>query len=101
MHEWGVQWMFNYPGFLEFITNRNVEDTKEGLLSPILGQDSAYLLFLGKEWHYGVIQNTLRTVHQNPSLLPTVAKVQLQKYLKQGPFFLEAEAAVEIGTKSV
>eukprot|EP01117_Protostelium_nocturnum_P019585 TRINITY_DN8533_c0_g1_i1.p1 TRINITY_DN8533_c0_g1~~TRINITY_DN8533_c0_g1_i1.p1 ORF type:complete len:504 (+),score=154.40 TRINITY_DN8533_c0_g1_i1:41-1513(+) len=82
----GVENLFNYPGFFEFILNRNSEATKEG-----------------KELKYEVVQRLVKSIEKYPSLTNVVEKskfYELQRYTRQGPFHVEASSAVAVESRS-
>lgn len=81
---WGVMEEIKYPGFFEWMTNRETDDTKAG-----------------KEWKFTLIQNVVETTKKNPEILDKVKQVELVHYLKAGIFWKDAEARMEIETKDI
>jgi len=81
-HSFGAKQLLNFPGFIEYITNRKNEETKTG-----------------KEWQYFIIQNLVKTVESDLSLLDKPKLNELIKYLRAGVFYIAAESRVEVATK--
>jgi len=71
-----------YPGFYEFITNRNTENTKEG-----------------KEWKYTIIQTMMKTAERSPDIIPKQKQNELTRYLNNGVFYVASEATMEVATQ--
>jgi len=81
-HSWGVDQLMKYPGFFEYISNRNSEETKTG-----------------KEWQFMIIQNIVRMFDQHPQLFEQEKSEELKRYLKQGLYYVRAESSLEVATK--
>lgn len=100
-YDWGIKFMFDHPGFLEFLLHRDSETTK-----------------LGKEWKYSIVEAVVRNPwtkqRKDSSLLlyflPTLQYLliaslldmqeaefrKLARYAQQGVFYVAAEAHVEV-----
>jgi len=81
---WGVAEEFKYPGFYEWMVNRETDDTKSG-----------------KEWKYLLIQNVTQTAKRFPELLDKAQQAELTKFVKAGVFWKDAEARMEVATKNI
>lgn len=87
-HVYGVQSLLASPMFVDFLIDRNTETTKQG-----------------KEWKYVIAQTLWETTHPKDNnadakVLDTKNQTRILKFLKEGPFFVASEAAVDIATES-
>eukprot|EP00742_Colponemidia_sp_Colp-10_P002823 GILJ01003017.1.p1 GENE.GILJ01003017.1~~GILJ01003017.1.p1 ORF type:complete len:533 (-),score=92.38 GILJ01003017.1:203-1723(-) len=80
-YQFGVRALFSHSGFLSFLLNRESEQTKEG-----------------KELKHKTVSNVIHQTWVRSVLDPTVIE-ELEKYYRQGPFFMPTQAAVEVATK--
>ncbi|PRP83820.1 hypothetical protein PROFUN_08935 [Planoprotostelium fungivorum] len=86
---WGSDELVNFPGFFEWLMNRNSENTKEG-----------------KEQKFEIVRRLLRTLekrvreNQPRGALDVARAAELNRYIRNGPFFVDAEAAVFVESKT-
>jgi len=78
---WGVKLFTEEPGLLEYILDRNVAIKKEA-----------------KEMKY----NLIKTLQDNPTgmddnVMPPEMLNKLKRYIREGPFYVEAQAEVALG----
>jgi len=74
-YSWGVSMLLNHPGTFEYLTNRNIRETKEE-----------------KEWKYSVIQTALNILKQDSSITNGQQMNEMIRFVKQGVFFVPSEA---------
>lgn len=85
---WGVQVLVNYPGFFEFILNRDTETTK-----------------VGREWKYAVLEAMMKgkdgeDLQQVRTTLGNTKLGLVERYLREGPFYQSAEHLASVSSKS-
>jgi len=85
LHPWGVKSVFALPTFIGFLVNRNSETTK-----------------VGKEWKFAVIQTVVENQATNHAdqVLGDDAFSHLSRYLTEGVFYVRAEQATSIASRS-
>lgn len=83
-HPWGVKAIFSFPGFLEFLINRETDTTKAG-----------------KEWKYAIIESLIRSKdNQVREILDEAALDLLEGYLAEGVFYQRGEHTAMTASKS-
>ena len=73
---WGQQTLLDHPGFVEYVLDRNTEQTREG-----------------KDAKFDVIK-TLVDSPTTQEIFGNVYFVRLREYVNQGPYYVRVEAAV-------
>jgi len=78
LHAWGVNMLLEHHGFLEFLLTRQNEASKTG-----------------KEWKFAIV----KTLYEQKNVqLQQEQMKRLHFYLINGPFYVSAEAAVDVAT---
>eukprot|EP01027_Heterolobosea_sp_BB2_P016695 GEZU01023729.1.p1 GENE.GEZU01023729.1~~GEZU01023729.1.p1 ORF type:complete len:310 (-),score=109.72 GEZU01023729.1:65-994(-) len=80
-HEWGIKELVEYPGFVDWITDRETETTKEG-----------------KEWKFVIVQRILAS-RNAIRILNSQHYVKLSTFVKFGPFYKPTASAVVVATR--
>ena len=78
--EWGQREMHGHPGFLEYLLDRRTEPDR-----------------IGKELKYDVV-HTLVTSTTAEGVFGSPAFLKLRQYAQEGPFFISAESALDLGS---
>eukprot|EP00005_Dracoamoeba_jomungandri_P011066 CAMPEP_0174264950 /NCGR_PEP_ID=MMETSP0439-20130205/24613_1 /TAXON_ID=0 /ORGANISM="Stereomyxa ramosa, Strain Chinc5" /LENGTH=464 /DNA_ID=CAMNT_0015351127 /DNA_START=44 /DNA_END=1438 /DNA_ORIENTATION=- len=81
---WGLQKLFSYPGFFEWLTDRSTDEEKRGI-----------------EWKYSIIEAVVKRGKENcEGIIPSYQYEALVQYLKNGVFYAKAESTVKMSSKT-